>query len=486
MATIPSYQQSVKPQPMPDVKMQQTATAESMGAGVFKGVSNAVAGYSEYQDKQDTADTISAINELKSRTNDLLYNPDTGLMLKQGANAKGAGETFKSEFDNQYKDISSQLNERQKSAFDQNVTQYRNTLQPHIDEHIVKQTEIALKDSFDNAVYTTAKILPNVWQDKNMVESSLADLDRQTRAANYQKDPETVKRLMSTSRDKVLKAAVNTLYEKQDIDGVRNFISMYGDKMTPETVAPYQGWIEKKDIKVKAQGISDSLIAEFGPDGEEAAANKLKEKYGNDPDFDIYKRTFEADMTDQRRYKKERKEQYENSMIEQIFAADSQASAQSLLDNSNLDPKTRLWLQNSYIKPKFKALAEKPTPEQKWASKYESNPSGMTKDLQVMQEYYALTTGDDAKELTPQQQTKYNMASIRLGKYQSFHGAGGYESQQEPSNMGELKQSENTDTAQQDSIDKWIDKARNAGADSEWIKQKLAEKGYDQHVSHVW
>jgi hypothetical protein len=467
--------------------MQQTATPEQFGSAVYKGLGTVGEAWKEYQDKQDTANVISAKNELQSRMTDLLYNKDTGLMFKEGAQANGLSDTFNTQYDNSIKDLRSQLNERQQQAFDQYTTNYKNSLSTHVTEHEIKQNDVALADSFKNLTFNTSKSISNAINNPDMVNTLLTDWENGTIATHPKKDSETVKRIIASGRDEMIGAAINTLYKQDDVDGVRKAIKLYGDKVSPDVIAPYQGWIEKKDIKVKAQSISDSLVAEFGPDGEEAAANKLKDLYGKDPNYDLYKRTLEGDMVDQRRYKKERKEQYENSVIEQVLTADSQAAAQSLVDNSGLDPKTRIWLENSYIKPKFKALAGKPTPEQKWASKYESNPNGMTKDLQVMQEYYALTTGEDAKELTPQQQTKYNMASIRLNRYQAFHGGGGYSGQQESSGMGDFKESEDTNTSSVDPIGKAIDKARMAGYSPEEIKQKLRDKKYgDKYDSWVW
>lgn len=491
MATIPKLQRQVSPQALPDVKLANVVTPDSMGAGVYKGLGQLSQGIQTYQQKQDTADAISAMNEIKSRTTDLLYNKDTGLMYKQGSQAKGLESTFNTEFDKQYNDIKGQLTPRQQALFNQNVTTYRSQLQPHITEHEIKQADIALQDSLKTATYNTSNLLnqPDVWRNPALVDSSLSDLEQATRAANPSKDPETIKRMISTTKDQVLKASLNTLYEQQDIEGAKEFIKLHGKKMSAGTIAPYQGWIEKKEERFKAQNIADSLFSQYSLDNERGAMKALKDQYGNTPLFEKASSVLQSKYVDERRFKKEDDEKHENEVISQIFAASSQADAQDILANSNLKPKTRLWLENSYIKPKFKALASKPTPEQKWASKYESSTSGsgFISDTLIMQQYLQDTSGPDPKEYTPAQQYRANMASIRLNRYRAFHGGGGYEGQQEPSGMGELKQSDDTNSEpQQDSIDKWIDKARNSGADPEWIKQKLAEKGYDQHVSHVW
>lgn len=484
MATIPTYNRSVNPQAAPDVRISNPVTAETMGAGVFKAVGNAGKQLQEYQDRQDTADVISAKSELQGKINALLYDKENGLMFKEGSQARGVGDAFNKEFDTNLQDIRSKLNKRAQQAFDQYTASYRNSLTTHVTEHEVKQNEVALDESFKNLTYTTAQAInqPGAYRNPDLVNQLVTEWELGAKARYHKKDTGTINRVISQGKSEFLKAALNTLYKQDDIDGVKSFIELYKDKMEPDDLAPYQGWIEKKEERFQARTVADTLFNTFGLDNEKAAISELKKQYGNKPWFEQAQNFLEDTYRDNRRFKEQDDKKYKEDIYLQLMTAGSNAEVEQILSGSKLTPTERRYAKANYA-THLKTKPEKLVGEAKWAFNYQTN-GGLSHDMRLMQEKLEIETSD--KELTPEQKTKYMDAEFKLNRYKMFHGTGGYGMNEPPEQgVSEFKRGEDSNTGQ-DNVDKWIDKARTSGADPEWIKQKLKEKGYEGHISHVW
>lgn len=275
MAQLPRYNRKVAPQGLPDARMQQTATPESFGAAAFKGLSVLGAGMEERQSKQDTFDIMNAKNEMSSRVTDLLYNKDTGLMYKKSVNAKGIGDTFNTEFQKNVNDIRGKLNDRQRLIFDQNVTSLKNEYQTHITKHEVEQENVALSDAFKNATYNTAFLFsqPGVYKNENLVNDQMSKWEKDARAYySYDKDKATADRLVAEGKTAILHATLNTLYNQNNVDGVKDFLDRYGNRMNPETISKYQGWVKQETDKVTIDSEGEQILKAAGGNLEKALA----------------------------------------------------------------------------------------------------------------------------------------------------------------------------------------------------------------------
>ncbi|MBP2635058.1 MAG: hypothetical protein H6Q72_965 [Firmicutes bacterium] len=446
MATIPSYERKVGINAPPTVRVDPTSvSANTYGQQVFQGMEKAAAGMQEYQDKQDTANVVAAKNDIQNRMTDLLYNKDSGLMFKEGAQANGLGNTFNTEFDKSANDIRKGLkNSRQQQAFDQYIANYRNGLNVHINTHEVKQSDVALADSFKNLTYTTSNSLsqPGVYRNPELVNTMLNDWEKGARATNYRKDDETISRIIATGRGELLKSSLDVLYKQDDVNGARDFIKLYGNQMDANTIAPYQGWVEKKDRKIQSANIADSLFSKYGVENERAAMQELKAAYGNSPMFDTISTSLQAKYVDERRYKADADKQKQESIIASIWKAGSLQEAQDIIDNADIKPSQKLYLLNQ-AKGAMKALAVPADSEYKqqakhWAT-YRLN-GGLERHMLQLREYYTkIGTGE---VITPEQQTKYDYAASQVNNYKIFMSNGGFDPAAEDAKAAQAQETE--------------------------------------------
>src|SRR5690606_13525541 len=99
MARVPQYQQQVAPTVTPTVRRSDNnASAEDFGgglakaAGAFAGVAQQIA--KREQEKADTAAQMEIENGLAALETSTLYDPDNGMLNRQGKDAIGLGQQF--------------------------------------------------------------------------------------------------------------------------------------------------------------------------------------------------------------------------------------------------------------------------------------------------------------------------------------------------------------------------------------------------------
>jgi len=221
----------------------------------------------------------------------------------------------------------------------------------------------------------------------------------------------------------------------------------YQDKFTVDDWDKLQNNIHPQVVRVDAMETSDKLRQLFGIDGYQQAKQVLKEKLGNSPDYFTYAKQLESDYSDDKRFQHEAQtKNYEDTFGQVIDSMRSGgvSAAQSILDNNpNLRPSQRVSIQNfiytskSRIDKETKGLA---TPDEKWVNKYILNGE-LQRDTQVLREYQEVDTlikKGLKPELTPEQQTKYNLATINLNRYIAI--IAGKQQQQQPQPQSQPEQ----------------------------------------------
>jgi len=213
---------------------------------------------------------------------------------------------------------------------------------------------------------------------------------------------------------------------QEDPKSAMQVAQRYQDKFTVDDWDKLQKNIHPQVVRMDAMETSDKLRQLFGVDGEQQAKQVLKEKLGNSPDYFTYAKQLESDYSDDKRFQHEAQtKNYEDTFGQVIDSMRSGgvSAAQSILDNNpNLRPSQRVSIQNfiytskARIDKETKGLA---TPDEKWVNKYILNGE-LQRDTQILREYQEVDTlikKGLKPDLTPEQQTKYNLATINLNRY---------------------------------------------------------------------
>lgn len=434
MPTVPSYTRVVSDNQLPGVMVSFPGDQNTFGGNVAQATGSigndlmrAGEQLNNQQVLQQHQDNLQAVqNALAGATkeiSDYHYNENDGFLHRMGENAKGITNSSE-QLSNAvaYKYANDLTNPAQKQAFMQAITPQIQSFTNAAQNHEAQQNTIALKQSSDAmgtayagtaaTAYNQPDIADNAFRMgiKNVVASGMA----------LGVPQEAIKQNISKYSADVVTQMVKTALDVNDINGASTALQRYGDKLDGYTAAALTEAITKKAIPIRANQISDDLFAKYGLD-EKSGMDELRQQYEGDPGYKSYVAAYQARLVDERRFKNDADKKNQENVLAQVWQAGSLEEAQNIIENANIKPSQKLYLLNM-SKGKFKALAGKPTADQRYWAGYERR--GLTSDLETIRAFEKITQDGDP---TPTQQKSANIAADRLNKYWTFSSGGGYD-----------------------------------------------------------
>ena len=263
MPVIPQYQRKIGEQNAPSVMVQANATPDMFGAGIGKALGQVADVAADISLKMDKADLVQAESLLRQKSTEYLYND---IFKRQGTAARDSDKAFGEKYKEFAADARSKLSGRAAGIFDQIASQYQASLYPKLQEHMTKQSEIALHDAYSAGLYTDSLTLSQdgYFRNKNVVAQMMAAGDAAVAALYQGRAPDFIKAKQLERSGAVLGAALKTLHDKDDYAGADEFIKMYGDKMDPRALAPFQGWVKNKTENRALSNEADRIAEMFG------------------------------------------------------------------------------------------------------------------------------------------------------------------------------------------------------------------------------
>ena len=430
-----------------------TAPMQDMAAPVFEGLNKDIAAIKKYQDEQDKYAVSTAYNNAQQQIQQNFYG-DNGVFTRKGANALGAAATDTTpatpDVNSQTSSMMSQIRDnamkglstKQQQMLSVTLQEPTNTYTMAAAKYQQQQQQVAWKENYDSTNSTLSNgFSTNMLMSAQMPDAdtkqqfqSAADQNIRDMAANitiYGKqigltDAEIKANIQKVTNNSLKDTALNLITDG-NTDAAKDLVVYYRDKMDADTYSAIEAKLRPVLVRQDATSITQSLFNKHGIDDEKGAYDELTQLKGNSPDFNTYLSNFRQFYTDQQKFQKQSSDKNYENVFRQVLSAGSVAGMQSVLDNStNLKPSQIVTIQNhiNAVDTRNKRIAKgTATPIEKWADRYEI--SGLDKDTETMNEYYERLSGisdNGDKELTPAQQTKYNMASIRLNKYMAMRG----------------------------------------------------------------
>lgn len=268
---IPQYNRQIGEAAPVTVRQQATATPDAYGAGVAQAIGQAGKVLDVVADRMDTAAVITAENELRKKTMEYMHG---NLFKRQGLAAKGADADFDKEYQNYMSEMGKGLSGRAKQIFSQRAQQYQTSLYPKVQEHIHQQTEIASNEAIKGAIYADVQelFMLDPAKDEAKILTILQRGDADIAAARAGKPADYIKMQQAERRNLVLSGKLNIYKDLGQTAEAEQFIEKYGKFMAPQTVAPYQAWIQEKKKDNSLILEADSIAAAAGGDYDKARA----------------------------------------------------------------------------------------------------------------------------------------------------------------------------------------------------------------------
>lgn len=182
--TIPTYD-SPQVQTAPVARVQaQAAGPDVFGAEVGKALGMAGQALQQYAQTTDHAAVLGARNELNQRMNDLARSTETdpetgqpmGYLNRQGPAAKGVGQEFEDDLQENIDDIKSTLtNETQKKAFDLLAAKHVQAYATAIHEHEFKQSLAVAEQTTTDSVNQSFDLIAQNYDSPELTSAHIDD-----------------------------------------------------------------------------------------------------------------------------------------------------------------------------------------------------------------------------------------------------------------------------------------------------------------------
>lgn len=189
MPQVPRYDApTVSPEALPSPRVSDNAPLNDFGGGDLtqvaqsaKGLTGAVMDiYDQEKEKADQVAVLDAHNKAQKLATDLLYNPQTGAMAKQGKDAMGTPDYVAAKWQDGVSQITDNLsNPAQKAAFNHLAGKIYGSLNEQVQSHVVDQTkkyDTAVTDSSVSNAQNTVSFNPTLKTAATAIDTQKAAL----------------------------------------------------------------------------------------------------------------------------------------------------------------------------------------------------------------------------------------------------------------------------------------------------------------------
>jgi hypothetical protein len=268
--------------------LNPNVSPEQMGGGLAQGLANVGrAGMEIYKAERDKADDIAAqdaIARAQNKQTERLYNPQTGVLFRKGADLYENARTFADDFQNDLNEIQDSLgNDRVKMRFqrvrDTLWNEYNRTLSTHVQREIVdtantstenflRSTKTRALTALDNDPSLT---LPQTqeggfdfseWDNAlQLMSGSIAENARRTG-----RSAQDVEKAIQEHVGEFHVQTIKLLSEKGNTDAVKAYKERYADQIPYQSKAAVNDAIKRGTVIDESQSWTDRILDMVTPD----------------------------------------------------------------------------------------------------------------------------------------------------------------------------------------------------------------------------
>lgn len=265
MPIVPQYDKQIREAASPNVKIASSADVESFGGGQsLQNVSNAFISYIEEEKrKADDIATTEAYTKAITAKNNLLNDPNSGLVTIKGKNAIGASEKYQNMFNEQMDAIEKTLtNSSQKEVFSKirmkHAADFNNDLQKHVyyqtQEYDNETTKAAIEAAKNDAILN--------YQNKDAIINSktvqIAAIEAYGERNGVPKEAIELqkKEAISQIHDGILERMINN---NEDLLA-KAYFEEAKKEMLSDTIIKYEKLVTAASSRAEAQNYEDTII----------------------------------------------------------------------------------------------------------------------------------------------------------------------------------------------------------------------------------
>jgi hypothetical protein len=339
-------QETIKTPPTP------TATApgpEAFGGTIASALSQAGAELEAHAKRmQEERDAIKGLNltvEAQQRVTNILYG-ENGLMLKQGLEADGIYKTFVEEYNKIIEEVAAKAeNANQRNVLTQSMLRQSVAYQSQISKHEAAEMQKARIQQLDANLKSLTETAIASKGDPEAMAAFTQEAERIVTAIYGSYGEESVKLVMDEWHNNVHSGIISNLLANDELEAAKNYYEQNKDKISTANQTKIEGFIKDKEEVIFVQETGYKIFQQFGLQNEEGALEYIRENFSGERENKLMTYV-QGIYVDERRFEAERYDNYLNSIVVRISSAGSLTDAIKIIEESNLDPKDKLSLQN--------------------------------------------------------------------------------------------------------------------------------------------
>lgn len=274
MPIVPRYERQVGPQAGPSIAFDTTPpSAEAFGVGQSTQNLNQAIGESiqkldriaaEEKKKADDVRITGAYADLAGFKNDLIYNPQNGILTKQGDQAFGIIEQYSPKFDKRVQEIEKSLtNPEQIAAFRKIKDDASRDLNDHMQRHIYGESQKYAKEKTNSAVTNARNEAVLNYNDPDRIANSLS-LQRQfiiQQAAREGVSSEGVKVLLGQAQTETHADIIKRMLTNDEDQAADVYFNQVKDQIDGQKIGEIEGWLEAGKLRGASQRLTADIIS---------------------------------------------------------------------------------------------------------------------------------------------------------------------------------------------------------------------------------
>lgn len=235
--------------------------------GVARGVGQVGAYIQHQQEETDAVNAQAAANEYTKRVNELLYNPDNGLMNTKFDGASGITQDFTEQEKKIRQEVYGQYHfhtAKGQQAFNRladNSAAQRYTM---LQRHQYQQAEAYKDVTYNNGLQIYMQTAADNYMAPDIVYDNIKEAIMSTRARLFGQGDEVIRQAERKAVGAIAQQVINRSYANGDTSGAESYIEKYGSYMDPQTLTGYAKNVYASRMETMQEVSAKTLMSQFG------------------------------------------------------------------------------------------------------------------------------------------------------------------------------------------------------------------------------
>ena len=215
----------------------------------------------------DSVNVQAASNEYTKRLNDLLYNPDSGLMNTKFQGADGISAKFEEEERKIRQEVGQQykfMTGKGTMVFDRLTNNSAMQRYGMVRKHETQQFEAYKDVTFNNAIELNTTTAADNYADPAIVDDNIREAILSTRSRLNGQGEEVIKAAERKVVGNIAGNVINRAYAQGDLDAAETYIEKYGQFMDAKTLTGYAKNVYSSRMSTMNEVTAKSIFGRFG------------------------------------------------------------------------------------------------------------------------------------------------------------------------------------------------------------------------------